>query len=49
MRLHPMTRQAVNSIVLKHKPNRNEPDELEFEQNEYTPTGKIGDEETPKE
>ena len=41
MRLHPMTRQAVNSIITRHKPVKDEPDELEFEQNEQTPKGPI--------
>ena len=44
MRLHPMTRAAVNSIILKHKPSKfddNSHEPLEFDFNENTPQGKI--------
>jgi hypothetical protein len=41
MRLHPMTRLAVNEIILKHKPNKDIPDELEFENDGSTPIGPI--------
>lgn len=43
MRLHPMTRQAVNSIILKHKPTKAE-EGLEFEDNDLTPEGYITNE-----
>lgn len=41
MRLHPMTRSAVNSIILKHKPIAEEDYEhLEFETDEKASQGR---------
>ena len=45
MRLHPMTRHAVNQIISRHKPTKDEPteDNMEFDPNDSTPKGPIED------
>ena len=36
MRLHPMTRGAVNNIILRHKPSKDKPQEIPEESTEIT-------------